>query len=449
MSLTGLVQYDSSDDSNEEIDNEEISESIEKINISLQNKVNEIHKDESKAVNTIQSGRKLLLPDPIQLSERLETNISDVSVDNSSKNLFLNSLPKPKATQIDEEFEEDDIIPVPKVSKFVIEKPPKKPKGPVKISIPSLSDFDDIDETSNKKIKAQSSKKLCGVLALLPPPKDEMISTNKLIPDSIVKATKKNPSSLIPTQIKKNSQSCSNVQGNIKPKLPKSSHALSSLNYDSNSDDEDEDNTTNNENSTIDFFSLSKPVNQQLSEEIFAANILPVSDDKIKEPEVLKKVLSENIDEGTSTTLTSTVMNLPKDEIMLKNKAEVGPKLPVPEQEYNIDAGGNVAFDDKAIEYLCGKRGVKRKNQIVNENEIIDINGEDIKPDEREWLVKALTEEPVRRPVSIGSGPSSQSKKKHQITYLAHQAKAMEIELQNQWASSNLARKQTRSKYGF
>lgn len=273
------------------------------------------------------------------------------------------------------------------------------------------------------------------------------MSTNKLIPDSLVKATKKNSSSLIPTQIKKNSQSCSNVQDNIKPKLTKSSHALNSLNYDSNSDDEDED-TTNNEGSAIDFFSLSKPVNQQLSEEIFAANILPVSEHKIKKPDV-EKVLSEDIDEGTSTTLTSTVMNLPKDEIMLKNKAEVGPKLPVPEQEYNVDAGGNVAFDDKAIEYLCGKRGVKRKNQIVNENEIIDINGEDIKPDEREWLVKALTEEPVRRPVSIGSGPSSQSKKKHQITYLAHQAKAMEIELQNQWASSNLARKQTRSKYGF
>lgn len=140
MSLTGLVQYDSSDDSNEEIDNEEISESIGKINISLQNKVNEIHKDEFKAINTVQSGRKLLLPDPIQLSERLETNSSDVSVDNSSKNLFLNALPKPKATQIDEEFEEDDIIPMPKVSKFVIEKPPKKPKGPVKILIPSLSD---------------------------------------------------------------------------------------------------------------------------------------------------------------------------------------------------------------------------------------------------------------------------------------------------------------------
>lgn len=150
----------------------------------------------------------------------------------------------------------------------------------------------------------------------------------------------------------------------------------------------------------------------------------------------------------SSKTLTSNVINLPKEEILLKNKAEVGPKLPVPEQEYNVDVEGNVAFDEKAIEYLCGKRGIKRKE--INEADIIEINGEDIKPDEREWLVKALTEESVHRPVSMQSGGvNSQSKKKHQITYLAHQAKAMELELKNQWSQNRMARKQTKSKYGF
>lgn len=153
---------------------------------------------------------------------------------------------------------------------------------------------------------------------------------------------------------------------------------------------------------------------------------------------------------SSNKTLTSNIMNLSKEEIILKNKAEVGPKLPVPEQEYNIDTEGNVAFDEKAIEYLCGKRGVKRKDREIDEANIIEINGEDIKPDEREWLVKALTEEPVQRPISMQScSVNSQSKKKHQITYLAHQAKAMELELKNQWSQNRMARKQAKSKYGF
>jgi len=158
---------------------------------------------------------------------------------------------------------------------------------------------------------------------------------------------------------------------------------------------------------------------------------------------------SDTLTNGQSSkTLTSNVINLRKEEILLKNKAEVGPKLPVPEQEYNVDVEGNVAFDEKAIEYLCGKRGIKRKE--IDEADIIEINGEDIKPDEREWLIKALTEESVHRPVSMQSGGvNSQSKKKHQITYLAHQAKAMELELKNQWSQNRMARKQTKSKYGF
>jgi proline-rich protein PRCC len=40
-------------------------------------------------------------------------------------------------------------------------------------------------------------------------------------------------------------------------------------------------------------------------------------------------------------------------------------------------------------------------------------------------------------------------KKKHQITYLAAEAKAREEELQNQWAQNRNARRQTQNKYGF
>lgn len=222
-------------------------------------------------------------------------------------------------------------------------------------------------------------------------------------------------------------------------------NSLISTNYDSNSDDEDNV-------SKIDFFSLSG------NDEISVPSI-PISDivsETMKNSKQFSKfennyMISENQQEMQipDKILVSNVMNLPKEEIIQKNKAEVGPKLPVPEQDYNVDSTGNLVFDEKAIEYLCGKRGVKRKNKEFQDVDIIDINGEDIKPDEREWMVKALTEEPVTRPISQGAGPSGQSKKKHQITYLAHQAKAMEVELKNQWAQNKLTRQQTQSKYGF
>lgn len=224
----------------------------------------------------------------------------------------------------------------------------------------------------------------------------------------------------------------------------------------------DESSFDDDEDTSADFFGLD--TNKNISDNSVSALLdleLPSDDvvyksiskkashlDTTHNPSSINSDISTSDQSNSSKTLTSNVINLPKEEILLKNKAEVGPKLPVPEQEYNVDMQGNVVFDEKAIEYLCGKRGIKRKE--LKEADIIEINGEDIKPDQREWLVKALTEEPIQRPVSMQScGINSQSKKKHQITYLAHQAKAMELELKNQWSQNRMARKQAKSKYGF
>lgn len=275
------------------------------------------------------------------------------------------------------------------------------------------------------------------------------MKTNKiLIPQSV-----KNTTSKANIQQPKERKSNSSQVNESKVKQP----ILGKLYNETSSDEED---------MAEDFFGLT--TNKDISDSS-SSNIESLSYDTYKshaEETSLRKKHTEDAVQGSSTvisdtitndqlgnsskTLVSNVINLPKEEILQKNKAEVGPKLPVPEQEYNIDTEGNVAFDEKAIEYLCGKRGIKRKDTEIDEANIIEINGEDIKPDEREWLVKALTEEPVQRPISMQScGISSQSKKKHQITYLAHQAKAMELELKNQWSQNRMTRKQTKSKYGF
>ncbi|MGH0175133.1 UNVERIFIED_CONTAM: hypothetical protein FKN15_069323 [Acipenser sinensis] len=61
-------------------------------------------------------------------------------------------------------------------------------------------------------------------------------------------------------------------------------------------------------------------------------------------------------------------------------------------------------------------------------------------------------DEPVRKKETAqkkGDQPTGQQRRKHQITYLIHQAKERELELKNSWAENKLTRRQTQAKYGF
>lgn len=103
--------------------------------------------------------------------------------------------------------------------------------------------------------------------------------------------------------------------------------------------------------------------------------------------------------------------------------------------------------NEAALERLAGRVNRKRKGE-EGLNNVIDVNFEDIKPDEREWLTKALTEEEADKP-----GPRNtiggNMKRKHQITYLAAVAKEREHELKKQWAESATNRRAAANKYGF
>lgn len=407
-----------------------------------------------------ETNEKLCLPPPrhdtdISTINRDNNKIDISSTDDCADKIHFDKLPKPKniSTEPVNIIEEEDIPPRKDILES--EKPIKKDRVPVKITVPSLSEFKDVEEENAKKQnKIMPSDKGTKLFSLLPPPKGaDVKKTTTFIPHVLTK-----PSNKINQAKDSNSNK---VMKSVTSKKP-----LNLLNYDSNSEDEDDATSKGSSHSATDFFALTATesvpntvVTDTLSNEI-QVNERLANTNRV----VVNNLVESNIRQEYSTnssvpivgesslhrTLISNVMNLPREDIILKNKAEVGPKLPVPEQEYNVDEEGNVAFDEKAIEYLCGKRGIKRKNKELDEANIIEINAEDIKPDEREWLVKALTEAPVQRPVSMqGGGVNSQSKKKHQITYLAHQAKAMEMELKNQWAQNRMTRKQTQSKYGF
>ncbi|XP_015112598.1 proline-rich protein PRCC [Diachasma alloeum] len=419
MSLGGLVAYGSSDESEDEVTSDEQNPS-----------------DTPKIITN--NGRQSRvseqpLPEVVDKIQGKESR-GDESLPEPS---LFNSLPKPRSCRAT--LEEDDEVPVTRSPQMPTELPQKREKAPVKFLVPSLSDFKDVDEEmEERKTRKQPSSSGSGLFSMLPAPGASLPSAKNLVPHVLRKSENPGPP-LTPSQLRKP----------VKKPEPVKASALNSLKYDSNSEDE-EDERHSVPQKNPDFFSLSKSVEIPVPEEAMASLMLPPPPER-DSPQNSSKTPPEMSPRAEETqTLRSTVMNLPRDEILLKNQAEVGPKLPVPEQEYHLDAEGNVAFDEKAIEYLCGKRGIKRKNELIQGTNIIDISGDDIKPDEREWLVKALTEEPVQRTVSLSSaGPSSASKKKHQITYLAHQAKAMEIELQNQWAANRMARKQTKSKYGF
>ncbi|NWZ29032.1 PRCC protein, partial [Asarcornis scutulata] len=112
-------------------------------------------------------------------------------------------------------------------------------------------------------------------------------------------------------------------------------------------------------------------------------------------------------------------------------------------QEMSTDSS---FLDDEAFKRLQGKRN--RGREEIN---FVDIKGDDQLSGAQQWLTKSLTEEKTMKSFSKKKGdqPTGQQRRKHQITYLIHQAKERELELKNTWSENKLSRRQTQAKYGF
>ncbi|XP_066577575.1 proline-rich protein PRCC [Amia ocellicauda] len=111
------------------------------------------------------------------------------------------------------------------------------------------------------------------------------------------------------------------------------------------------------------------------------------------------------------------------------------------------EPGSSSMIDDEAFRRLQGKR-----NRGKEEVKFLEIKGDDQLSGSQQWLTKAITEEKEQRKSfskKKGEGPTGQQRRKHQITYLIHQAKERELELKNNWADNKLTRRQTQAKYGF
>ncbi|XP_044028625.1 proline-rich protein PRCC [Siniperca chuatsi] len=111
------------------------------------------------------------------------------------------------------------------------------------------------------------------------------------------------------------------------------------------------------------------------------------------------------------------------------------------------EPGHSAMFDDEAFMRLQGKR-----NRGKEEVKFLEIKGDDQLSGNQQWMTKSMTEEKQNRQSfskKKGEQPTGQQRRKHQITYLIHQAKERELELKNNWADNKLTRRQTQAKYGF
>nr|CAB3265131.1 proline-rich protein PRCC-like [Phallusia mammillata] len=102
--------------------------------------------------------------------------------------------------------------------------------------------------------------------------------------------------------------------------------------------------------------------------------------------------------------------------------------------------------NDEQFLRIQGK--MNRKEKI----EFIDINADAALEGNKELLLKSISEEKNLNRQShkkSKDGPSAIGKRKHQMSYLIHQARARELELKNAWAAGREARKAARMRYGF
>ncbi|KAJ8735245.1 hypothetical protein PYW07_006865 [Mythimna separata] len=328
----------------------------------------------------------------------------DEPLDNGAS--LFNFLPQPskkKPTVI----EEDD--------EFLHKKETSAVKPKARITVPSLSDFKDVNNiTPNVKPRAPSDKK-SSLLSMLPQPRNGVRSTTKsLIPHVLTKkpaAPLKKAS--LPTPVKK-------------PKVEPTGLV------NEYSDDSDNDEVEN------DFFSIHKPAPKLDDLDIpldIAQNTKIQVEDKprgiesfFKKEEAVDRVQLEHEYGSQSTEVQGEA-----------SSGYIG---------FGAGSSNDIELDDEAIMKLVGARGKRKREEI----QIVNVNQAEVLADAREMLMKGLMDDTTQRVSASkkkGNEPTTQQRRKHQITYLAYQAKANEAELQNQWANNRMSKRQTQAKYGF
>ncbi|KAM7362687.1 uncharacterized protein ACRADG_013266 [Cochliomyia hominivorax] len=385
-----------------------------------------------------------LLPKP-----KNDTNLADI-LENFAKPTFT-ALPTPRSNTTNEQeiIEEDDEFLHKKPSEDIIEKPNKniemKQKMPVKISVPSLKNFHDVDKeladkakNRNNVNKSRSSGK-SGLLSILPKAKSEqnfskpVSTTGDQQKSTITTNTTVKPvaPAFVPDTVK-HRRPATNTEDveRLKPTKKKINN-LSSKKQPIKKGEESEE-SAEEDNVDVDagdFFSFN--TDQSLPE---------VSVNEIHA--LVAKKAAKMVETTTNYLKASEAQNTNNTEQMQVDEQE----LEISRKRYNQEQ----ELNPEALQALVGGSS-KRRRQQQSDIQVIDINSSQVLPNKEEWMRTALASSTTYQPtgVLVDDEPASGTRRKHQITYLAHKAKANEAELQAMWSANRQNRRATQSKYGF
>ncbi|WAR00245.1 PRCC-like protein [Mya arenaria] len=485
-----LVAYGSSDDS-EGTDTDDVQPSASSMQTSVAFNKNSNAKHTAVSVDQISDSDDSDRETPAGPGQESTSNL-------------LAGLPEPKSgfSSVTEETDilEDEVKP--KASQVAdIPKPaPKKGRQPVRITIPALPDSDEEDEPAKKKPRVGLGSGKSGLTSLLPPP---VHATKKeanriLLPYSLTKKSQSNTTTKPKPPLK---VSTATVKSGIVSSLAK---------YGSDSDEEEEesdepvnffslgsDRENNEEVVTVTespaerLQQVDKRETNVMSDRSVSTVPLPPGPIRgsLKLPAPTHKPQSEtvkhsahpNVDSVTSknvsysddsdsigsTTVSSNAPTVDPDAPLIfkggvtkrhpslpATSQDVGPMLPEAQAGYsNYDGYGAGSYpepedvegyqQDQEFLRLQGKQ--QRGREEIN---IINVNADDF-TDPSEIMKNMTEEQSYQSHKKNGDQPSSQQRRKHQIGYLAFQAKERELELKNQWSQNKMTRKQTQAKYGF
>lgn len=365
------------------------------------------------------SDGKLRLPQPLRAQS---PDLSD-SEEHTSKSFKIN-LPKPSKTSVTQSVEEEDDEFLHKTaSAYNVEKPPPlslptqrkaNNRQPVKIFLPTLSEIGGESRTVTVAVPEKPIAKGGGLINMLPPPKSILgIASNFKSSTPSTASDNKAKSTMIPHAVKKQIDNrTKSSKGNVASALTAKTSTAGEVSSDSD-DDEAED-----------FFSLN---------------------DEKKLPEVSANEILGMVARKTAKLAEASQ----KIQKMMVNDGQEDAESPADEYESSSQsAAGSIQQRERDIQALCGSRAKRARKEEIN---FIELSHEEVMPNRDEWLRSQLTATTEYQPRGLVGfdDPGTGTKKKHQITYLAYQAKANEQELEAMWAANRNSRRQTQSKYGF
>ncbi|XP_053224593.1 proline-rich protein PRCC isoform X2 [Podarcis raffonei] len=335
--------------------------------------------------------------------------------------------------------------------------PGKKRTQPVRIAAPHLGDSDsEEDEPAKKHPSFQAQSEGSGLSALLPQPKNLTVKeTNRLLlpyafSRKAAAAAESSPDAksakgLLSSKPKPPLKAPSAVTATTTPSPSAIKAAAKSAALQVTKQITQEENDSDEEVAPENYFSLSDRSDAPaLSPEAYAypgpvvPDDLPPGTEPDPEPESQDAAANAPLEFKTGPGASSASHGW----------------APKPGEDYGgqhyalypgcSDAGG-------PSPYYQFKRLQGKRNRGREEINFVEIKGDDQLSGAQQWLTKSLTEEQNMKSFSKKKGeqPTGQQRRKHQITYLIHQAKERELELKNTWAENKLSRRQTQAKYGF